>query len=83
MSHYRAWRPDEEWIDDGADYPSDVAECPEIAAALYAIHYARRWLTEPATLTIAVRSGDVETDVRVDVDSPPRWRVRRAERIES
>ena len=36
-----------------------------------------------ATLTIAVRSGDVETNVRADVDSPPRWRVRRAERDES
>lgn len=83
MSHYRAWCPAEEGTDDGADYPSDVAECPEIAATMYAIHFARRWLTEPTTLTIAVRSGDVETNVRVDVDSPPRWRVRRAERDES
>lgn len=80
--YYRAWCPDEEGVDDGADYPSDAAGCPEIAATMYAIHFARQWLSEPATLKIAVYDGNVETDVRVDVDMPPRWRVRRAERVE-
>ena len=69
--------------EDGKDYTEDDAECAEIAAARYALFFAKRFIasaTGVAYMFVTVTWGDgqseeVRVDVKQDAETLWGWRV--------
>lgn len=83
---FHAWCPGDEAPEDGRSFTDEQAESPEIAAARYALLFAKNWLDEPRDLAIAIRSEDGhERQVRVRVEPHPSgvwgWRVALVEAV--